>query len=101
MATGRCASWLQPFSSTATKKTFDAVAASRRWRRVASRRLNKMTFAEQQGYLKQTIDGFFTEKTSRVAHETAQALSVGQRWTILEAVMKCQRRHENRDVMPV
>ena len=47
------------------KKGFDALAASRRWRRATSRRLNKMTFAEQQEYLKQGTEAFFAEKPSR------------------------------------
>jgi hypothetical protein len=48
-----------------TKKAFDAVAASRRWRRASSRRLSKMTFAEQQEYLKRVTEAFFAPKTKR------------------------------------
>jgi len=47
------------------KKTFDAVAASRRWRRASSRRLSKMTFAEQQEYLNRVTEAFFAPKTRR------------------------------------
>jgi hypothetical protein len=51
------------------KKTFDAVAASRRWRRATSRRLNKMTFAEQQEHLNRVTAAFFAAKPSRPARE--------------------------------
>lgn len=47
------------------KKTFDAVAESRRWRRASSKRLNKMTFAEQQEHLQRVTEAFFAEKPKR------------------------------------
>ena len=43
-------------------KAFDAVAASRRWRRASSRRLSKMTFPEQQEYLRRVTEAFFAGK---------------------------------------
>jgi hypothetical protein len=47
------------------KKAFDAVAASRRWRRASSRQLNKMTFAQQQEHLKRVTEALFAAKPSR------------------------------------
>jgi hypothetical protein len=44
------------------KKTFDAVAESRRWRRAASRELDKMTFTEQQEHLRRVTEEFFAKK---------------------------------------
>lgn len=44
------------------KKGFDAVAESRRWRRASSKRLNKMTFAEQQAHLERVTAAFFARK---------------------------------------
>jgi len=41
------------------KKPVDAIAASRRWRRAASRRLSKMSFAEQQEYLRGKTNELF------------------------------------------
>jgi very-short-patch-repair endonuclease len=41
------------------KKSFDAVAESRRWRRATSRRLNKLTFEQQQALLNRTTAEFF------------------------------------------
>ncbi|MDI1249631.1 MAG: hypothetical protein PSV13_12270 [Lacunisphaera sp.] len=42
--------------ATPKKKSFDAVAESRRWRRATSKILNKMTFAEQQAFLNRSTD---------------------------------------------
>ena len=53
------------------KKRFDAIAASRRWRRATSRRLNKMTFAEQEEYLNRVTEAFFSAKTSLSPRELA------------------------------
>lgn len=47
------------------KKAFDAVAASRRWRRASSRQLSKMTFAEQQEHLKRVTDALYAAKPPR------------------------------------
>ena len=41
------------------KKSFDAVAESRRWRRATSRRLHKLTFEQQQALLHRTTTAFF------------------------------------------
>jgi hypothetical protein len=49
----------------AKRKSFNAIAASRRWRRDASRRLDKMTFAEQQEHLRRVTEEFFAGKPSR------------------------------------
>lgn len=53
------------------KKGFDAVEASRRWRRATSRRLNKMTFAEQQEHLNRVTEAFFAANPSRATRELA------------------------------
>jgi len=51
---------------------FDAIAASRRWRQATSRRLNKMTFAQQQEYLRRTTAELFaTVKPARPGRELA------------------------------
>jgi hypothetical protein len=49
------------------KRIFDALAESRRWRRASSRRLDKMTFAEQQEHLRQVTEKLFAEKPSAKA----------------------------------
>ncbi len=54
------------------KKTFDAVAESRRWRIAAGKRLGKMTFAEQQVYLQQVAEAFFAGKPHPRAAELAK-----------------------------
>ena len=51
---------------------FDAVAASRRWRQATSRKLNKMTFAQQQEYLRHATEELFASvKPSRHARALA------------------------------
>jgi len=47
------------------KKPFDAIAASRRWRRATSRRLSKMSFAEQQEYLREKTKELLLPTRSR------------------------------------
>jgi hypothetical protein len=42
--------------ATTKKKTFDAVAQSRRWRRATSKLLNKMTPEEQIAFLNRRLD---------------------------------------------
>jgi hypothetical protein len=49
-------------SAPAKKKTFDAVKESRRWKRAAARRLDKMTFPERQAHLKRVTEEFFARK---------------------------------------
>ena len=51
------------------KKTFDAVAESRRWRIQTGRKLRKLTFAQQQELLRRTTEAFFAEKPARTARE--------------------------------
>lgn len=47
------------------KKTFDAVAESRRWRIQTGRKLRGLTFEQQQALLQRTTDAFFSEKPTR------------------------------------
>jgi len=47
------------------KKTFDAVASSRRWRVATSRKLRGLSFEEQQELLRRTTEAFFAEKPKR------------------------------------
>ncbi len=44
------------------KKSFDAVAASRRWRIATGRKLRGLTFEQQQALLRRTTEAFFAEK---------------------------------------
>ena len=53
------------------KKTFDAVAESRRWRIRTARKLRGLTFEQQQALLRRTTEAFFAEKPKRPAHVTA------------------------------
>jgi hypothetical protein len=52
------------------KKTFDAVAESRRWRIATGRKLRGLTFEQQQELLRQTTEKFFAQKPVRraIAH---------------------------------
>jgi hypothetical protein len=52
-----------------TKKTFDALAASRRWRRTTSRLLNKMTPEEQIAFLNRRLTGRRTTDTVKSVGE--------------------------------
>ncbi|HXB01668.1 MAG TPA: hypothetical protein VNV15_02480 [Opitutaceae bacterium] len=49
------------------KKSFDAVAASRRWRIQTGRKLRGLSFAQQQVLLQRTTDALFAAKPSRRA----------------------------------
>ena len=53
------------------KKSFDAVAASRRWRIATGRKLRGLTFEQQQDLLRRTTEAFFTGKPSRPVRELA------------------------------
>lgn len=55
------------------KKTFDAVAESRRWRIAAGKRLGKMTFPEQQVYLQRVTEAFLAGKPHPRAAEIARS----------------------------
>ena len=50
------------------KKTFDAVAASRRWRRTTSRLLNKMTPEEQIAFLNRRLANWPAKSARDLAH---------------------------------
>jgi hypothetical protein len=47
------------------KKSFDAVAASRRWRIQTGRKLRGLSFEQQQALLQRTTEAFFAAKVSR------------------------------------
>ena len=47
------------------KKSFDAVAASRRWRVATGRKLRGLTFEQQQALLRRTTEKFFAAKPKR------------------------------------
>ena len=53
--------------ATTKKKTFDAVAESRRWRIQTGRKLRGLTFDQQQELLRRTTEEFFAGKPSRRA----------------------------------
>jgi hypothetical protein len=53
--------------ATTKKKTFDAVAESRRWRVQTGRKLRGLTFEQQQELLRRTTEAFFAEKPKRRA----------------------------------
>jgi hypothetical protein len=57
--------------ATTKKKTFDAVAESRRWRIQTGRKLRGLTFAQQQVLLRRTTETFFAETPSRRARALA------------------------------
>jgi hypothetical protein len=44
------------------KKSFDAVAESRRWRIQTGRKLRGLSFAQQQALLQRTTKAFFADK---------------------------------------
>ena len=63
----RCASYPRPSSPMAMKtKSFDAVAASRRWRIAAGKRLAAMMSEERREHLHRTTQTFFFREA--VAH---------------------------------
>jgi hypothetical protein len=47
--------------ATTKKKTFDAVAQSRRWRIQTGRKLRSLTFEQQQELLRRTTEAFFAK----------------------------------------
>ncbi len=47
------------------KKTFDAVASSRRWRIATGRKLRGLSFPEQQALLQRTTEAFFACQSTR------------------------------------
>jgi hypothetical protein len=47
------------------EKSFDAVAASRRWRIQTGRKLRGLSFEQQQALLQRTTKTFFATKPSR------------------------------------
>jgi hypothetical protein len=47
------------------KKSFNAVAASRRWRIQTGRKLRGLSFAQQQALLLRTTEAFFAAKPIR------------------------------------
>jgi hypothetical protein len=51
--------------ATTKKKTFDAVAESRRWRIAAGKRLTVMTPAERREHLRRSTEKFFAGKPAR------------------------------------
>ena len=53
------------------KKSFDAVAESRRWRVQAGRRLAAMTPVERRAHLRQVTAAFFAAKPAHRAHALA------------------------------
>jgi hypothetical protein len=56
--------------ATTKKKTFDAVAASRRWRQATSKLLNKMTPSEQIAFLNRRLDNWSAKPASKTEHAT-------------------------------
>ena len=57
----------------ATKtKSFDAVAASRRWRIAAGKRLAAMTPVQRREHLRRTTEAFFAPEPARTGRELAQ-----------------------------
>ncbi len=57
--------------ATTKKKTFDAVAESRRWRRTTSQQLNKMTPAEQLAFLNRRLANWPAVPAAKPARELA------------------------------
>ncbi len=53
--------------ATKKKKTFDAVAESRRWRVETAKRLAAMTPAERREHLRRTKEEFFAQPPTRRA----------------------------------
>ncbi len=57
--------------ATKKKKSFDAVAASRRWRRTTSKLLNKMTPEEQLAFLNRRLANWPAADAAKPARELA------------------------------
>lgn len=55
------------------KKSFDAVAESRRWRIQTGRRLAAMTPAQRREHLRRTTEAFFAAKPKRRASMLAHS----------------------------
>ena len=53
--------------ATTKKKTFDAVAESRRWRIATGRKLRSLTYEQQEELLHRTTEEFFAAKPARRA----------------------------------
>jgi len=53
--------------ATTKKKTFDAVAESRRRRIATGRKLRGLSFEQQQDILRRTTEEFFAQKPARRA----------------------------------
>ena len=66
--------------ATTKKKSFDAVAASRRWRIQAGRKLRGLNFEQQQELLRRATDAFFAETPARTA-EAGRGLTHSRRQT--------------------
>ena len=58
-----------------TKKTFDAVSESRKWREAASRKLDAMNKSERVKYLRSIAERFRTEMRSRQRPEDASRIA--------------------------
>jgi hypothetical protein len=50
------------------KKSFDALAASRRWRRATSKLLNKMTPEEQIAFLNRRLENLPSRTAAKPVH---------------------------------
>ncbi len=53
------------------KKSFDALAASRRWRRATSKLLNKMTPEEQIAFLNRRLDNWRARPAAKAVRAVA------------------------------
>lgn len=51
--------------ATTKKKSFDAVAESRRWRVQTGRKLRRLSFEQQQELLRRTTEEFFARPPTR------------------------------------
>ncbi len=58
--------------ATKKKKSFDAVAASRRWRIATGRKLRGLTFEQQQELLRRTTEECFAGKSPRRTRKLAR-----------------------------
>jgi len=57
--------------ATTKKKTFDAVAQSRRWRRATSKLLNPMTPEEQLAFLNRRLANWPATPAAKLVRESA------------------------------
>jgi hypothetical protein len=58
--------------ATTKKKTFDAIASSRRWRRETSKLLSKMTSAERIAFLNRRLENWPSASKASPASVSAQ-----------------------------